>query len=151
MTLPMTAHMAVRDAFAAALLADPPVSPRVEEQRELSLPQGVASQVSVFRDASDPSEGFIRGAPVDWSTQLRVECKARTTAGATAERAADALCVAVYQRVMADPSLGGVALDLNPGPMRWEQDDLDTAVAVATQIFYARHRTQGRVLTQPTP
>ena len=136
-------HLAIREALAEALRRDPPVCDRIDEQRDLTLPSGVTASISVFRDTSRAAPGAILGAPFDWTTRMRVLVKARATSTGTAEANADALALVAYARVMADPSLGGVADDLVPEDLTWDQDDADTGVALALLNFRITHRTAG--------
>lgn len=138
-----SSHLAIREAVAAALQRTPAICDRIDEQRDLTLPAGVAASVSVFRDTSRAAPGAILGAPVDWTTRIRVLVKARTTAAGPAEANADALALTAYARVMADPSLGGVADDLVPEDLTWDQDDADSGVALALLNFRITHRTSG--------
>ena len=141
-------HLAVRDAVAALLQAAPALAGgRVFENRDYKLAADAASGVWVFRDDSIPARGPIMGSPIDWTTRVRVVVKARTTGGVTAETAADALATEAYARVMAAPQLGGLASDLEAGQITWQQDEIETSVAMCELEFFVQHRTTSNLLT----
>lgn len=146
--MPTSQHLAVRDAVAALLQAAPSlVNVRVFENRDYRLPAEQAVGIWVFRESSEPARGAIYGAPIDWATRLRVVVKARSTPqAATAEVAADTVATAAYAAVMANQQLGGLASDLEAGPITWLQEEAETNVAVCEMEFTAQHRTTSNTL-----
>ena len=141
-------HLAVRDAVAALLQASPALAGgRVFENRDYKLAADAASGVWVYRDDSTPDRGTITGAPIDWTTRVRVVVKARTSGGISAETAADMLATEAYARIMGQPHLGGLASDLAAGSINWQQDDADTAVALCELEFFVKHVTTSNLLT----
>lgn len=134
-------HLGIRDAAAALLSAAPAIAPGgVLENRELPLPAGVESQVHVFRVVSRPVRGAVQGAPIDWSTQVRIVVKARKGAQ-SAELIADGIATEVYARLMADEFLGGLSDGADPGDFAWDQDEVDPHVALVTWDIVYQHRT----------
>ena len=141
-------HLAVRDAVAALLQAAPALAGgRVFENRDYKLAADAASGVWVFRDDSTPARGPLMVSPIDWTTRVRVVVKARTSGGVSAETAADALATEAYARVMAQPQLGGLASDLEAGQIVWQQDEIETSVAMCELEFFVQHRTTSNLLT----
>lgn len=139
-------HLAIRDAV-AALLAPLAVG-RVHENRDYPLGEGVASQIHVYRLRSEPLRtNLSQIAPVDWTTDIRVLIKARTQDGMPAEETADELSCAVFAAVMGAQTLGGLADQIEPGPLGWEQEEGDHQVAAVTWDFSVLHRTQSNVIT----
>ena len=141
-------HLAVRDAVAALLQAAPALAGgRVFENRDYKLAADAASGVWVFRDDSTPARGPLMVSPIDWTTRVRVVVKARTSGGVSAETAADALATEAYGRVMAQPQLGSLASDLEAGQIVWQQDEIETSVAMCELEFFVQHRTTSNLLT----
>lgn len=141
-------HLAVRDALAALLQASPALAGgRVYENRDYKLAADAPSAVWVYRDDSTPARGPMMVSPIDWTTRVRVVVKARSASGITAEIAADSLATDVYGRIMAAPQLGGFISDIEAGPIVWQQDDVETAVAMCELEFLVQHRTSANVLT----
>ena len=137
-----TLHMALRDAVAAALKAGPALADGgVKEGRRRPMPQAVERQVFVDLDES-PATPTAMGQFVEWSTRVRVECIARSTPGLPADDVADEMLAIAYGRVMADPRLGGKALDTNPAGMAWRiEEEAETGIAGCAALFTVRHRT----------
>lgn len=140
-------HLAVRDAVASLLQAAPALAGgRVFENRDYKLATDAASGVWVYRDDSTPARGPMMFSPIDWTTRVRVVIKARTSGGVSAETAADTLATEAYARVMGAPQLGGLASDLEAGQMLWQQDEIETSVAVCELEFFVQHRTTNNLL-----
>lgn len=133
-------HIAVRDAVAAALLASPALAGgRVVTNRRRPMAQASASQIFVYLEDSEASREVL--GQIDWQTRIRVKCLARDVAGTSADDAADALAVGVHARLMADPTLAGAAIDIDPKAMAWTEDEADTSLSACQQIFAVLHTT----------
>lgn len=141
-------HMAIRAAVAALFAAGPALAGgRIFQNREYSLAVGVASQIHVNRVEADPNGDILTGAPIDWVTQLEVVIKARKAAAVEAEDVADDIWTEAYARLMADQSLGGLAMQLTQGAVSFDQDEADTDVASITWRFSVSHRTANNVIS----
>jgi len=139
--------MAARDAIIAACLASPALADgRVVGNRRRPMAQEEAAKVFVYLEDSVASRELI--GPIDWKTRIRIECLARATSAASADDAADALAASVYARVMADPSLGGKAIDTEAQAMAWTEDEADPALSACQQIFTVWHQTAFAELVQ---
>lgn len=131
-------HMAVRDAIIASLQASPALAGgRIVGNRRRPMAAQNDTQIYVYLEESQGTREVI--GTTDWRTSIRVECLARATALTSAEDAADALGVSVFARVMADPSLGGVAIDTTSQAIGWTDDGADTPLSVCHQIFTVWH------------
>lgn len=138
-----TAHRAVRDALVALLQASPALADGgVTANRKRPMAAQHGAQVFVFLEDALPERGGILGAPIDWSTRIRVECVARGVPGdTTAEDAADDLARAVFARVQDDITLGGLVMDCVPQGMVWTEDETSPDVAACQLMFQCLHRT----------
>lgn len=87
--------------------AEPPIAPFVYRARDRAVSKATVTAISVQWDGAVPEPGAIKGAPVYWKSRYCVECYARTTTE-TPDVAVDPLLVAVYARVAADTTLGGL-------------------------------------------
>ncbi len=136
-------HHSVCQAIAALLLVAPVLAlGNVVANRKRPMPLGINSQIFVYFEESSATRGEIRNAPVDWRTRVRVECVARDVPGQLAETTADAMGVQVYARVMADVSLGGLALDVIPLAVGLAADEADAGLAAYQLMFEVWHRSQ---------
>jgi hypothetical protein len=138
--MPNSAHFAIRSAVAARLLTSPALASgnvRVGTRRPMA--QAVNAQVHVDLDESAATGAGMN--TTEWSTRIRVECIARETATA-ADLGADALVTSVHDRLMADPTLNGLAINTSPAGIAWTPDDeADASLAVCQALFVVRHRT----------
>ena len=107
--------------------------PMAEQDQEL---------VKVYLDQSTVTQFSLGGQPNDWNTRVRCEYHARGTTADNAEVLADALLVQGLELVLADPTLGGLAIiGIEPIAMAWSSDDADTSVGIAQCLFQVVHRT----------
>lgn len=144
-----SAQLQLRAAMAALLLADTPLAGgRVHENRELQLATGVDSQVHVNFRGSRPTDMVIyTGHPREWMTEIELVFLARKSGGEEASDVADALWAEAYGRVMADQSLGGLAMDLLPGEVIVDDAEADTSLCRLTWTVTVQHRTSNNSLT----
>ena len=132
----------------AALQAAPAVAARVERVRLRALPASVTQAVVVRPVAADTGDTeMATGWPITWTTQLAIECYARVPQGAAPDLAVDSLIEAVYQRLMTDATLGGVAIVLVPQGISYEFDADGENVVCATLQINAQQRTTGASLS----
>lgn len=131
-------HMRVRDAVVALLLATPAMAAgRVLPNRRVPLPAETTAQVLVYLEDSVASHDVI--GLTQWGTRIRIECVARSTAGATGEATADELATEAHARIMAQPDLGGIAIDTEAQAMAWSEAESDPTLSVVQQIFTVMH------------
>lgn len=116
--------------------------------RRRPMPDGVSSQVSVYYDESRPGSGGPSSLTATmWSTRVRVECTARDASGIPAETAADALVSAVFARVMAEQTCGGLAIKIDAAGIAADGDEADTALCAMHALFDVVHRTPRTSIT----
>lgn len=142
-----TAQKQVRDAVIAALNVGPALTDGgVKSHSRRPMAEQFAGMVYVYLSDS-PANNTAMGRFVEWTTRVRIECVARsvrstqTTPGIEAEDAADAIAAEAYKRIMADPRLGGLAIDTTCH-LSWVDDEAETGVASCQVVVMVRHRTQ---------
>ncbi len=148
----MNAHDAVVDAVLRALRQSPAVTQGLidEDVDAASIGEGVDECISVGIDSSTPGRSSIRGMPIQWSTDVVLECYARVDGRTTlAGRASRALHQRAYARLMADPSLGGVAIDMLEPQLRADRDQQDTRLGCLVATYTVVHRTAAGSMEQP--
>lgn len=148
--MPASRHMALRDAVVARLLVSPALAGgNVKAGTRRPMPQAVNAQIHVELDESTASGAAVGPASTEWATRIRVECIARETA-TDADDSADALMVGVHDRLMAEPTFSGAALDTRPLGIAWRPDDeAETGLAVCQALFQIRHRTARASIAAP--
>ncbi len=135
-------------AIIAALTAGTPVAPQVARVRLRPLAANQALAVVVTPLQADASPAAINpNLPVSWTSAIRVECYARTSAATTPDVAVDSLVEAVYARLMADPTLGGVVVSLQAQSLSWDFDADGEQTTCATFVFTALQRSTGATLS----
>jgi hypothetical protein len=133
-------------AVKAALEADPPVSPTVFVNRRRAVPEDQSTAVVVRLDGGRPQLGAILEAPVDWETGVAVECYARGASDEEALQAVHDLAAIAWTRVFADPTLGGLAMGIEPAPIEWDFENTGEFLAVEILNFSVLHRTAANTL-----
>ena len=135
-------------AIVVALNSGTPVASQIARVRLRPVAQTQAQAVVVRAVQSDVAEAaLIPGLPVSWASVIQVECYARSVASIATDVAVDALVESVYTRLMADPTLGGVVLSLQPQSIHWDFDADGEQTTCATLSFIARHRSVGATLS----
>lgn len=135
-------------AIVAALSAGTPVASQIARVRLRPLAAGQAQAVVVRPLQSEAAVSSLSpDLPVSWTSAISVECYARTSAATTPDVAVDSLVEAVYARLLADPTLGGVVISLQPHSMSWDFDADGEQTACATLVFQALQRTAGATFT----
>lgn len=135
-------HMALCHAMRDLFLASPTLADgNVVANRRRPMPAAVGRQIFVYLQDSVASRGAINGAPLDWRTTIRVECLARDAGPVDADAAADAMAVEVFARLLADPSLGGRAYDVEPTAMGTTGDEADSTLSATQFLFTVLHTT----------
>ena len=128
-------------AVLASLQSGTPVCSQIARLRLRPLAQGSAQAIVVRPVGADVQEQAISpGYPVSWLITLVVECYQRAAPGVSPDVAVDALLQATYARLMADPTLGGVLLALQPQSVALDFDVDAEQTACATLVFNARLR-----------
>jgi len=132
----------------AALSSGTPVASQIARVRLRPLAKDQSQAVIVRPLQSDVTEtSLIPGYPVSWTSAISVECYARSSVATAPDVAVDSLVEAVFARLMADPTLGGVILALQPQSMAWDFDADGDQTTCCTLVFHARHRSPGATLS----
>lgn len=141
-----TAFNAIVTAMVAALSAATAVSPNIFRARLRPMAEQHTTAVVVRLQDAQPQRFAIAGAPVDFDTTIAVECYARTST-TTADVAVDALVEAVYAKLAADTTLGGLVGDIFMQSANWDFDADGEQTACATLTFKVVHRTANLTIT----
>ena len=92
--------------------------------------------------SSTPARAAIQGGPMDWDSQIAVECYVRSATSTPPDLALDSLWAAVYARLMANSLLGGLLqaeLYCTQVAYDFDVDGEHTACLVST--WQAAHRS----------
>lgn len=142
----MTAFASIVGAIVTALAAPTAVSAQIHRARIRPAAADWSTMVAV-RPLDAMLERFaVQGAPMNVDTRIAVECYARASASQSPDVAVDALLAAVYARLAADNTLGGLVSDLVPSTLDYDFDADGEATACATLTYTAVHRVQNATL-----
>jgi hypothetical protein len=148
----MNAQDLVIDRILAALNGAPAIAQgNISEERTRPLGQNVNEAVIVRFAGSTPNRNSM-GAGIDWTTTVNIEHHARGDARTPSGRASRILTGIVFARLMADPSLGGVLMDLRPPRLAADQSQsLDDEMGCVIAQYTALHRSASNTLEAIAP
>lgn len=143
-----TAFSKVVSAVIAALAAPPAVcdTKAIYRARATVIPDQTDQAISVQWEQGLPRPGTIAGAPIDWQTRLTVECYARSVQE-TGDVAVDPLLQKVYERLAADPTLGGMVDDLVIAGIEAENTVENKKTGWVRLTYIAEHRTDNSLIS----
>lgn len=133
-------------AVKAALAADPPVSANIFVNRRRSVPEDENTSLVVRLDTADPEQGAILDAPIEWETDIAVECYARGGSDEDVLQAVHDLAAQAWQRLLADPTLGGLAVGIEPRRVEWDFENTGEFLAAQILNFTVLHSTSSNNL-----
>ena len=135
-------------AVIAALNTPTPIATLIARVRLRPMAQAQAQAVVVRPMQSEVLEtSLYPNLPVSWTSAISVECYARSGVATAPDVALDSLVEAVYARLMADPTLGGAVLSLQPQSLTWDFDADGEQTACAAFVFTARQRAVAATFT----
>jgi hypothetical protein len=140
-----TAFSGIVGAVMEALQADPPVCPTIYRARPSIVPEQLEQVVNVQWEQGLAGMASIRGAPIDWTTKLSVECFARSVQD-SGDVAVDPLLAAVFERLALDPTLGGLVADLVVAGIEAENTSEGKKTGWVRLTYIAQHRTENGIL-----
>ncbi len=141
-----TAHGDIAAAIVARLQSSPAVCPVVLRSRMRPIAEQDSQAVVVRLGRSVAERTAILGAPIQWMTDVQIECYAEAAA-TPGDAAVDDLLQAVYTRLMADKSLGGRAQDVMPQDIEWDNAAQAMPAGCATLTVQVVHTTGANTLT----
>lgn len=141
-----SAFLDITGAVVDLLSQEPAIADAVYRARDKSVPEGIATALSVQMIGAVPALGALKGAPVDWSTRISVECYARGTTGAP-DQLVDPLLVAVYSRLAQHTTLGGLVDDIGEPVLEAEYSSEGKKTGWVCMTYTVQHRTGNSTLS----
>lgn len=132
-------------AIVGALQSAPAVCQKVYRARPDSIPDQFDQAVNVQWEQGIAGLGTIRGAPLDWTTKVSVDCYARSQTD-TGDVAVDPLLAAVFERLAQDTTLGGLIDDLQVAGIEAENTSEGKKTGWVRLTYIAQHRTENGTL-----
>jgi hypothetical protein len=124
-------------AVASTLAGTTGVSTRIYRSRVEPLTRG-ESPALVIEPISDTAEQLTSLPMLDWSLTVRIAVIVR---GNIPDQLADPTVESLHAKLMADLTLGGYAIDIQPQAVNFEMVEADQPAGVITCDYLIRYRT----------
>ena len=119
------------------------VSTRIYRSRVEPLARGESPAI-VVEPVSDTAEQNTSLPTLDWSLTVRVAVIVR---GDVPDQVADPVVESLHSKIMADLTLGGVAMDIRPVSVNFDLIEADQPAGVISCDYLIRYRTANANLT----
>jgi len=124
-------------AVATALTGTTGVSTRIYRSRVEPMSRGESPAI-VIEPVSDTAEQNTSLPTLDWSLTVRISVIVR---GAIPDQLADPTVESLHSKLMADLTLGGYAIDVQPQGVTFELVEADQPAGVISCDYLIRYRT----------
>jgi hypothetical protein len=124
-------------AVASALAGTTGVSTRIYRSRVEPLTRGESPAI-VIEPISDTAQQNTSLPKLDWSLTVRVAVIVR---GTIPDQLADPIVESLHSKLMADLTLGGVAIDVQPVSVNFAMIEADQPAGVVSCDYLVRYRT----------
>lgn len=124
-------------AIASTLAGTTGVSTRIYRSRVEPLSRG-ESPALVIEPLNDQAAQNTSLPTLDWSLTVRVAVIVR---GAVPDQQADPIVQSLHSKIMADLTLGGYAIDIQPQTVNFEMVEADQPAGVISCDYLVRYRT----------
>ena len=135
----------ILDAIKTALAGTTGVSTRIYRSRTIPLAQRSELPALIIEWSSDTPEQNTALPTLDWFLSVTVTVLA---SGDVPDSQADDTIVSMHSKIMADLTLGGEAIDVEPTDQSFEAVDADQPLGAINCSYLVRYRTQVDDLTQ---
>ena len=132
-----TRRESILAAVATALVGTTGVSSRIYRSRVEPLARG-ESPALVIEPINDSAQQNTSLPTLDWSLTVRVAVIVR---GAVPDQVADPIVESLHSKIMADLTLGGYAIDVQPQSVNFELMEADQPAGVISCDYLVRYRT----------
>jgi hypothetical protein len=124
-------------AIASSLAGTTGVSSRIYRSRVEPITRGESPAI-VIEPVNDTAEQGTSLPMLDWSLTVRISVIVR---GAIPDQLADPTVESLHSKLMADLTLGGVAMDIRPQSVNFELVEADQPAGVISCDYLIRYRT----------
>ena len=135
----------ILDAIKTALANTTGVGTRIYRSRTLPLAQRSQLPSLIIEWSNDAAEQNTSLPTLDWSLSVTVTV---LSSGDVPDEQADATVVSAHSKLMADLTLGGEAIDVQPTNVTFEAIDGDSPIGVTGMGYTVRYRTEVDDITQ---
>ena len=135
----------ILDAIKTALANTTGVGGRIYRSRTLPLAQRSQLPSLIIEWSNDAAEQNTSLPTLDWSLSVTVTV---LSSGDVPDEQADATVVSAHSKLMADLTLGGESIDIQPTNVTFEAIDGDSPIGVTGMGYTVRYRTEVDDITQ---
>jgi hypothetical protein len=132
-----TKREAILSAISAALVGTAGVGTRIYRNRVEPLSRAESPAI-VVEPVTDQCQQNTSLPTLDWTLRVRVVVVSRST---VADQAADPTIESLHEKLMADLTLGGLAIDVQPAQVSFDFVEADVPAAVIACEYDVRYRT----------
>lgn len=138
-----TRREAILSAIATTLAGTTGVGSRIYRNRAEPLSRAESPAI-VIEPANDLAQQNTSLPTLDWTLRVRIVVISRAT---LADQAADPTVESLHAKLMADLTLGGLAIDVQPAQVTFDFVEADVPAAVIACEYDIRYRTSVLSLT----
>ena len=128
----------ILDAIKTALANTTGVSTRIYRSRTLPLEQRTQLPALLISWSNDAVEQTTSLPKLDWSLTVVLTV---LSSGDVPDEQADPTVISAHAKIMADLTLGGEAIDIEPGNVTFEAIDGDSPIGAVNMEYIIRYRT----------
>lgn len=132
-----TCREAILNAIATTLAGTTGVGSRIYRNRAEPLSRAESPAI-VIEPANDLAQQNTSLPTLDWTLRVRIVVISRAT---LADQAADPTIESLHAKLMADLTLGGLAIDVQPAQVTFDFVEADVPAAVIACEYDIRYRT----------
>ncbi len=125
-------------AVKTALTGTTGVSTRIYRSRVSATSRDKSPSIVVEPVSDTPRDNSATYEKLDWTLRIRVVVIIR---GNIPDKLADPTIDSLHKKVVADPTLGGLAIDISAGPTTFEILDADKPAGVIVCEYFIDYRT----------
>jgi hypothetical protein len=140
-----TSFYSITSHLMALFAQAPAVSANIYRARDRNIPAENLTALNVQFDGASPMSMAIKGAPIDWMSKFSIDCYAKSKS-VEGDEAVDPLLSAVFARIAADTTLGGLVVDVGVPFVETEYSAEGFRTGWVRLTYPVQHRTQNSTL-----
>ena len=113
------------------------VSTRIYRSRPEALTKAATPAIILEPVSDNPRETDTIFSKITWEFRVRVSVIVR---GAIPDKVADPTNVSLYNKLMTDPTIGGLAIDIKPSTVNFEIIEADQPAGIISNEFDIEYR-----------
>lgn len=125
-------------AISSTLAGTTGVNTRIYRSRQEAFSRQEAPAIVIAPSGDNPAPEPVSSCKIDWTLTVQIAVYAR---GNVPDQVADPVILSLHSKLMADRTLGGLVMDIYPGPVDPQFDAGDLATAWIVCSYVVRYRT----------